>query len=246
MSENIVRIVDYKKPNLKGSVIIDGIPMVSLSSAIAANYLVSFLNLDQVAAIDSTLFPPVSMVYAGKPKCPARVYASEKLKVAVFLSEFVIPLKLSRPLARAMLDWCKTRGCGYIVTLLALPLEGVERKVMPEEVFGIGSTDEMREKLSEAGVRQMDYGVITGLSAILLNEGRLENFDVITLVTPLYSQAEEYRAAAKLLETVNKLVPRLEIDLTELFEEAKKYETMIKTLREQSRSVQPKAPELYI
>ncbi|MEM0385782.1 MAG: PAC2 family protein, partial [Nitrososphaeria archaeon] len=123
---------------------------------------------------------------------------------------------------------------------------GLEKKIMPEEVFGIGSTDEMREKLSDAGIKQLDYGVITGLSAILLNEGRLENFDVITLVTPLYSQAEEYRAAVKLLETVNKLVPRLKIDVTELVEEAKKYEFMIKTLREQSKSVQPKAPELYI
>lgn len=246
MQENLVRIVDYKKSNLKGSVIVDGIPMVSLSSAIAANFLVSFLNLDQVAAIDSTLFPPVSMVYAGKPKCPARVYASEGLKVAVFLSEFVIPLKLSRDLARAMLSWCKTRGSSYIITLLGLPLEGLERKIMPEDVFGIGSTDEMREKLSDAGIKQLDYGVITGLSAILLNEGRLENFDVITLVTPLYGQAEEYRVAAKLLEAVNKLVPRLRIDVTELLEEAKKYESMIKTLREQSKSVQPKAPELYI
>lgn len=246
MSEDIIRIVDYKKPNLKGSVIIDGIPMVSLSSAIAANFLVSFLNLDQVAAIDSTLFPPVSMIYAGKPKCPARVYASEELKIAVFLSEFIIPLKLSRNLARAMLDWCKTRGCSHIITLLGLPLEGLERRVMPEEVFGIGSTDEMRRRLSDAGIRQLDYGVITGLSAILLNKGRLENFDVIALVTPLYSQAEEYRAAVKLLEIVNKLVPRLEIDLTELVGEAKKYELMIKTLREQSKSVQPKAPELYL
>jgi len=246
MQDEVVKIFDYKMPNLKGGVVLDGIPMVSLSSAIAVNFLVSFLNLDQVAALDSQLFPPVSMIYAGKPKYPARVYASEELKVAVFLSEFVIPLKLSRPLARVMLEWCKARGCSHIITLLALPLEGVREKVLPEEVFGIGSTEETRKMLSDAGVRQLEYGVITGLSAMLLNEGRLGNFDVIALVTPLYSQAEEYRAAAALLETVNRLVPRLKVDVAGLLEEAKKYESMIKTLREQSKSAQPKAPELYL
>lgn len=233
-----VTIHEFKRLRLKGAVLVDGIPTVTMTNAIAVNYLVPFLNLDHMAALDSELFLPVSMVYGGKPKSPARIYASEEKKVVAVLSEFVVPLELSRALAKALIDWSKAHGIDFIVSPLGLPLEGERERSLPEEVFAIGSTDVMREKIAKVGLRRLEHGVITGLSATLLNRGKLENFDVTVLVTPVYNIAMQYEAAARLLEALGKLVPQLCIEVKPLLEESKKFELVIRKLREQSRSAQ--------
>jgi uncharacterized protein len=76
----------YKEMDLKDSTVINGFPSTSLINSIVASYLVNVLNLDQICGLDSDEFPPVSMIYDSKPKFPARIYADEKAKIVVFLS----------------------------------------------------------------------------------------------------------------------------------------------------------------
>lgn len=71
-----IEIRKFKDIDLKGATIIEGFPSVGLVGTIVATYLIDYLKLDQICAVDSEGFPPTSMIYVTKPKFPARIYAS--------------------------------------------------------------------------------------------------------------------------------------------------------------------------
>ena len=121
-----IEIRKFKDMNLTGGTVLEAFPSVGLVSTIASSYLISTLDLDQICALESEHFPPMSMVYATKPKFPARIYAREDLKLAVFISEFPPHTMLHRPLAKRLLSWTMDQGCRRILSLEGLPKPGRE------------------------------------------------------------------------------------------------------------------------
>jgi len=239
-----IEIRDFKKMNLEGAMVVDGFPSVGLVSSIAATYLISSLNLDQVAALDSPHFPPISMVYDSRPKFPARIYASDTLRLAVFLAEFTPSLHLHREIAKTILSWARERYCSLIVSPVGIPVEG--EPDASAEPLGVGSTDRARERLSKCGIQQLKVGIIGGISGILLNEGRWSNFDVISLTVGAHKQFPDARAAAKVIQALNKLKPEFKIDVKPLLDEAEEIENRLKVLRKQATPVEmPPKPEIY-
>ncbi len=221
-----IKIKEYKRPDVRGGIVIDGFPSSSLVTPLVASYLVAHLNMDQVAFIESTYFPPVAFVYGGKPRYPARVYVEEGLKLVAFVSEFNLPLWLSRAVAHAIIDWSLKNGCEMIVSTLSVPKESGDAKI-----YGIGSTGRAREMLSNAGIEQLSIGVVPGVPGVLLCEGRWNNFDVVVLLAEVTVDTQLFIAAAMLLETLTKLVPRIKIDLEPLYKEAKMMQDRLHSLR---------------
>jgi uncharacterized protein len=219
---------------LRGATIINGFPTVGLVSTITANYLIGALKLDQIGALDSDAFPPVSMIYASKPKFPARIYADEESKVVVFLSEFTSMPDLVRPIAWTFFSWAKEHECRRIVA----PEVFFVKKEIGQDlgVYGVGNTDRAREEIKKLRIKQLVTGMVTGISGVLLNEGRRINFDVISLIATVRPDMSEARAAAKVIEVIDELIPTIKIDVEPLYEEAEKIEGYIKRLREQAKS----------
>src|SRR5437867_9840354 len=112
----------FRNADLTGADVLVAVPSVGLVSTIAATYLITTLESDQIAAFDSDDFPPLSMVYRSKPKFPVRVYHAEKEKIAIFISEVPLPPRMHRPLGRTVLEWARSRGSRRIVCLEGLPL----------------------------------------------------------------------------------------------------------------------------
>src|SRR5437879_8162331 len=140
--------------------------------------MLSNLKVDQVTALASADFPSLSMVYAKKPKFPARVYASQDPKIAIFICEMPLPMYTHRPVAYALLKWAKDHQCRWIVPLEGLPAEPESPMPADPPVWGIGSTDRARAELDKRGIQQLESGMITGVTGVLLNEGRWRNADV--------------------------------------------------------------------
>ena len=234
----VIETRKFKDVDIAGGTIVEGFPGVGLVSTIGATYLIDHLKLDQVCALESEDFPPTSMIYAAKPKFPARIYASAEHKLAVFLSEFTPPPQLHRAMAKKLLAWSREHQCKRIVSTEGLPSEDLckhghdaERK---PKVFGIGSTDKARAELKEAGIEQLEVGIVYGVSGVLLNEGRWENYDVITLLAEACPHIPDALATARILEALDKLLPNLEIDTAPLQDQSKKFEEHLKTLRKQA------------
>jgi len=236
-----VEIREFKKMKLNGATVIDGFPSIGVVNTIAANYLVAMLNLDQIAALDSDRFPAVSMIYATKPKFPARIYASEESKIVVFLSEFRIQPHLYRPLAKTLLNWSKEQDCSLIISPVEFPAElfPVDEEL---SVQGVGSTDRARERIISNGIKQLSFGMIPGISGQLLNEGRWADFDVITLTIPIQPDIPEVKAAVRAVEAIDKLVPEIEIDIAPLYQEAERIAERLSTIRRQAKPIESQPP----
>ena len=233
-----IEIREFKKHDIQGGIVVDGLPNTGLVSPIFSSYLVGALQLDQVACLDSEYFPPASMIFAGKPKFPARIYASTNPRLAVFVAEFTPPPLLDRPLAKKIFSWAIEQKASMIITSVPIPVLEDNEVDNDAPVLGVGSTQGAREMLAKAGVGQFDIGIITGTPGVLLNEGRWANFDVIALIVKAHPAAPDHRAAAKIIESLGKLVPGMRLDVGPLYEEATRIGTRLKMIRAQASESQ--------
>jgi len=132
-SEQLIRIVDLEKRDLKGAIVIDGFPSVGLVSTIAANYIINTLQLEQIALVESSQFPSVSVIREGEPLNPVRIYAGEQVsrenesnQVVVLISEFSPKPQLINALAREVLDWMQEKRCDLLISPEGLSLQTIE------------------------------------------------------------------------------------------------------------------------
>ncbi len=237
-----VEIRALKEVDLKGGTVVAAFPSVGLVSTISATYMIQMLPTDQVCALESEDFPSVSMIYAKKPKFPARVYASAGHRLAIFICEMSLPSRVHRPVAYALLDWAKAHGASRIVTLEGLPTDSESPLKTEPEVWGVGSTDHARAELDKAKIEQLETGMITGVSGVLLNEGRWRNQDVIALLAEARPEVPDAHAAVALVHALDNLLADVDIDLGPLKEQAKSLEEFLHKLKQQATPVVKQEP----
>ena len=232
-----VEIRTLKEVDLKGGTVVAAFPSVGLVSTISATYLIQMLPTDQVCALESEDFPSVSMIYAKKPKFPARVYASPGHRLAIFVCEMSLAGRVHRPVAYALMDWAKAHGAKQIVTLEGLPTDSEAPFKAQPDVWGVGSTDHARAELDRAKIAQLETGMITGVSGVLLNEGRWRNQDVIALLAEARPDVPDAHAAVALVHALDDLLPDVDVDLGPLKEQAKSLEEFLQKLKQQATPV---------
>jgi len=243
-----VEIRTLKDVDLKGGTVVAAFPSVGLVSTISATYMITTLKVDQVCALESPDFPSLSMIYAKKPKFPARVYASSDPKLAIFICEMPLPMSTHRAVAYALLKWSKDHGCRWIVPLEGIPADLDVPAAGEPSVWGVGSTDRARVELDKRGIKQLETGMITGVTGVLLNEGRWRNVDVVALLAEARPDFPDARAAVSLVHALDDLLPEISIDLKPLQAEAKALEDHLTKLKQQAGPVVPPEPipgEMY-
>lgn len=235
-----ISIHELKRVDLKGATIIDGFPSVGLVSSIAANYLIKVLNLEHVGIMDSEYFPTVSLIRDSKPLSPVRIYAGEKGRrgdrIVAFISEFQPPASLIRPIAHSLVKWAIEQRCKMIVSPEGLVVDPELRDTadISDVVFGIASTPGARELLKENNIRTFEEGVISGVAGVLLNEGRKRDFNVVTLLAEAHPDFPDAKAAALVLEAIDRILLGIEFDAKPLFEESQRIEDHIREIQKQA------------
>ncbi len=229
-----VEIRTLKEVDLKGGTIVAAFPSVGLVSTISATYLIQMLPTDQVCALESEDFPSVSMIYAKKPKFPARVYASPAHKLAIFICEMPLPTRIHRAVAYTLLDWAKKQGIRQIVSLEGLPMESDGPMAGEPNVWGVGSTDRARKELDKHKIEQLETGMIAGVAGVLLNEGRWRNADVIALLAEARQDLPDAHAAVALVHALDELLEEVTVDLGPLQQQAEQLEEFLQKLKQQA------------
>ena len=235
MPEEDLTIHEYKDVDLRGATIIDGFPSVGLVSTITANYLVDVLELEQIGIMDSKFFPTVSIVRNGIPLYPVRIYAAKG--VCVFISEFQPAPKLIRPIAEAILEFAKRKGCRNIISPEGLVVDTEETKEAEVSVYALCSTEETRDILLKHGIQQFGNGIITGVSGVLLNLGKKDGFNAISILAEANPNYPDARAAAKVIEAINSLLDAVEVDVKPLYSEAENIEKTLRMMQKQAAPV---------
>lgn len=221
-------VKEFEDIDVKDGYLIDGFPSVGFASAIATESLIHTTQFRLAGIIDSDVFPAVSLVDKGRPNYPTRIFVQNDLKVAVFSSYLTLHQALHKQMARLMLGWAKKHGVKKIITGVA-----VKSSEQSESIIAAGSTEGAREDLKKAGIVVLQHGSIPGLSGALLNQGMLNNQEVVAVLYNTASGDIDFRSSAKLCMAMSKLVPGVSCDLERLNTAAREAEdNIIKTDQE--------------
>lgn len=220
-----------------GGAFVTAFPSVGMVGTIAGNFIVESLKMERIAYVLSEEVPPAALVQEGVPTYPLRILGMKR--VSIMTSEFQIPLALSTRLAKDILAWTESNGYDLIVGLEGLMSsqepQGTEKA--STRVFGVGSTEHARDVISKAGVEQFKMGMITGVSGAMLSEGERTGRDVICLLVEANAMYPDARGAARLVESVSKVLPSLQVDLQELLKEADMIEENVKGTVEKTKEM---------
>jgi len=237
-----VRIVETRDESLKGAMMVVGFPTHGLVGSVAASYLVHALDMSLVAYITSEQFPPTVIMEEGVVNAPVRLYASKLVcgvdrscdQLVVVIADIQPPLTMLNHLGRVLLDWAEAKGIQLVIAIEGQPIDN--------EVLGdarvVAMANRAAAPLLERYAFQAANGVVTGLAGgIMLGAiGRVT--PVLCLVAQAHKDYPDARAAAKVIETVNPLVPLLVLDTKPLREKARQIEAEVrKTLQETRDSV---------
>jgi len=97
----------------------------------------------------------------------------------------------------------------------------------------------MKNILKQYSIDETMEGMITGITGVLLFEGARLKQDVLCLLAEAHSSFPDSRAAALLVETLDKMLPEIELDTQPLYKEAEDIEKKIRSFLKQA---QPTAP----
>lgn len=241
------KIIYNKSEPINDSIVLVGFPSVGYASVIAANYLVSELDMEYVGTIESDGFPTVATIHNYIPTYPSRIYQKDKL---IIVLADISPSKDSFSLiGKALIDWIEQNNCRILVSfdgLMPHNLEDFENM----ETYGVASLEEMRKTLKEKKIEQIQEGFIAGISGIMLVEGAQRNINVLALLTEAQPMYPDAKAGARLIETLSKILPEVKVDMKKLYENAEEIEKSVRAPLEQVKQLMeakkvPSAPFMY-
>ncbi|MFO7678295.1 MAG: PAC2 family protein [Thermoplasmatota archaeon] len=233
-----VEIIDFKQTDLENATVIAGFPSIGLVSTIVANYLIDALGLEQIGALNSSQFPTLSVVHTGEPLSPVRIYGGtidSGQKIVVFVSEFKPKPNLINPLSTTILNWVKQKKCKLVISPEGMVVEGKScEDESAVDAYAIGSTENARNMLQVKNIHQFKNGIIAGVSGVLLNLGKQENIDVISILSEAHPNYPDARAAASAINVIGNVIG-VEINVGPLYDEAERIEKQLQKFHKQAK-----------
>ena len=234
--------------NAEGALVVTCFPSAGFVSSIVAHYLVDRLGLTFVGGARGAGLPPVCLVQEGKPLPPLRFYAGEPIchmdrcdKVVLIASEIQVNADLTLSLADSILDWVEDSGASQVMMIDSFS-HGPDQAhsifdddESDESMLGIGSTDSAQETLEQLGVSKLKHGDVGGMSGVMLGECRRRRIDAMAILAEsggdlANGAIPDARAAARIIERLDGLLPAIKLDTEPLLEEAQRIEEQIREM----------------
>jgi uncharacterized protein len=208
-----VKIVE-KKPIPSEATMIIGLPDVGLVGLIATSYLISELDLEEIAYMDSDLLPPVVVLHEGLPHAPLRMYGNKYL-IAV-ISELAVPAPAIYTIMREIVEWAQGKKVKKILSIGGIPTE--DRQTIQEpEVFAAASNQELLETLTKSGLKTLNEGYIVGAQALSMRYSISKNMPSIAILAQSFYNYPDPQAAAIALKELSK-ISDIKVDVSKLLE----------------------------
>jgi len=234
-----VRIVDTRDESLKGAMMVVGFPTHGLVGSVAASYLVHSLDMTLVAYMISEEFPPTVIMEEGVVSAPVRLYASKLVcgvdrscdQIVVAIADIQPPVHMLNQLGRVLLDWAEAKGIQLVVAVEGQPIDN--------EVKGDARVVAMANRAAAPLLEKYQFpaanGVVTGFAGGVLLGAIGRTTPVLCLVAQAHKDYPDARAAAKVIEIVNPLVPLIVLDTKPLREKARQIESEVRRTLQQTR-----------
>lgn len=250
-----------------GSVVISAFPSAGLAAIVAAHYIIRALKLPRIGRFDSPEVSPIAVVQGGEVNPMVRAYGRPDL--ALVLSEFPPTAAQANALARTILDRAERHRSRMIVCLEGVvPHPGATDEDEaetesaaeidanhPEQVWLAVSRHDpaFLRALEPSKARMLEDGVIGGVSGALLVQGLGRQVPVAVLLVSarVAGGLPDHRAGAALIESLDRVLPEIEIDTGPLRAQAEQIEKALRAAikgRAPQAAVegpQPPSPEMY-
>lgn len=247
--EDDILIHERKEMNLENGMMVIGFPTIGLVGPIAAHHLVSSMKLTHIGSVYSKYFQPTAVIHDFVPTPPVNIFAGEEEcgpegacdQIIVVESEFLPPPNLLKPLGNSLIEWSEKKK----ITLTTV-LEGMLKPEADEklDIFGVGSTEHARDILKKYDIPQLESGMVSGISGVMLYEGEHLSKDVVCLLAETHIDYPDARAAAEILNALNHLLPQMKIDPEPLLAQAEEIEKRIKESIQRATPQEPKKSEV--
>jgi len=235
--------------NAAGALVINCFPSVGFVSSIVAHYLINKLELRLVGGVNHSKLPPMCLVQDGKPLPPLRFYTGEPIckldkcdKIILIISEVKIENQIKMSLARSLIDWTVDSKSGISIMIDSFTKGDSEGHTILDDdnidttMLGIGSTDSAIKMLKDIGLPLLKHGLVGGMTGVMLGESRRRGIDSLAILAesnggPMKGQPfPDARAAARIIECLDGLLPAIHLDPEPLLEEAKRIEKQIRDM----------------
>ena len=191
-----------------------GLPDVGLVGLIATSYLISELNLEEIAYMDSDLLPPVVVLHKGLPHAPLRIYGNQNL-IAV-ISELAVPAPAIYRIMKEIVDWGQTKKIKRIISMGGIPLEN-RQSVKEPEVFAAASSQDLLDSLAKNGLKILQEGYLVGYQALSMRYSITKKMSAIAILAQSFYNYPDPQAAAMVLKELSK-VSDVKVDVSKLLE----------------------------
>lgn len=230
-----VKIVEKQTIPSEATMII-GLPDVGLVGLIATSYIITELNLEEIAYMDSDLLPPVMVLHQGLSHAPLRFYGNKNL-IAV-ISELAVPAPSVYTVMREIVDWGQAKKVKRIVSMGGIPVENRQAITEPK-VFGAASNQELLDTLTKSSVKIMNEGYMVGPQALSMRYSINNNIPSIAILAQSFYNYPDPQAAAMALKELSK-ISDVQVDVSKLLEKGeeirlKARDIMKRTQEEMSR-----------
>jgi uncharacterized protein len=212
LSESI-KIIE-KKPIPSESTMIIGLPDVGLVGLIATSYLITELNLEEIAYMDSDMLPPVVVLHEGIPHAPLRIYGNKNL-IAI-ISEIAVPTPAIYTITRKIVDWAQTKKVKRIISMGGIPVEN-RQSIKEPEVFAAASNKDLLDTLNKNGLKILNEGYIVGAQALSMRYSISNRMPAIAILTQSFYNYPDPQAAAIALKELTK-ISDIKVDVSKLLE----------------------------
>ncbi len=217
----VIDIIDGDE-NLEGYTLIEGFPGMGLVGTIATKYLIEKLPFKEKGYVYSNLFVPLVRIEKGLPQHPARIFIDKQHKLVAIVAEQIIGPGLIHPLASEIVAWVKNKGIKRVLSLNGLKVSGKENG---EKVYGVCSREEEKPILEKKGIKVIEDGITSGITAQILLLLRDEEIEAVSLMAPVVMKAD-YKGAIAILSILSEFL-NLEVNLEPLKKEAREIEKLV-------------------
>lgn len=236
---------------LEDPLIVVGTPTLGLVGTIVSHYLHDTLEMEPAGGLRSPYFPPVGRVKEGRPRRPFGMYILETScglegdceHLVVVESDFLPHPAIQADVAKKIVAWARDHSACRIVVPDGLMVQGG----VADEVHGVGSSQAAVDRIRKLDLEVIDQGILGGLSSLLLFEGEEQGVETISLLAESAPDHPDARAAARLVQILDRIVPEVTIETEPLREEAERIEEAVRENREmferQSEGMEGPGPE---
>jgi predicted ATP-grasp superfamily ATP-dependent carboligase len=241
----------------EGSAVVSAFPSAGLATTVAGHYMIRALSLPRIGRFESPDLSPIAVVQGGEVNPTIRVYGRRDL--GLVLSEFPPSPSQANAIARTILDTAERHKARMIVGLEGVvphpPGDGEEEleesavpeEQTPEQVWVAFSRKEpgIVKSFAPAKARLLEDGVIGGVSGALLVQGIGRSIPVAVLLVSarIAEGLPDHRAGAALIESLDRLLPEIEIDTGPLRAQAEQIEKALRAVMKSHPAAQQQTPE---